>query len=119
MVDRVAELVEAVFNLLLTTLTSLIAHKACLPSLVAAWDLRASTCRDNEADADEEEIEITDDTSIIDLVCLRTNAQCDIKIFKQIRNNSYVIAYFCEVYLIVYIVQMVCLIKKVASSSKR
>lgn len=66
LVDRVAELVESVFNCLLVILTALIASKQCLPALTASWDLRASTCRDNEIEeaTDEEEIEITDDTSI-------------------------------------------------------
>ncbi|KAL5962223.1 Afadin [Taenia solium] len=70
LVDRVAELVESVFNSLLATLTALIASKSCLPALAASWDLRANTCRDNEVEAEEgdgEEIEITDDTSIDDL----------------------------------------------------
>lgn len=70
LVDRVAELVESVFNSLLATLTALIASKSCLPALVASWDLRANTCRDNEVEAEEgggEEIEITDDTSMDDL----------------------------------------------------
>ncbi|VDM16845.1 unnamed protein product [Hydatigera taeniaeformis] len=71
LVDRVAELVESVFNSLLATLTALIASKSCLPALTASWDLRASTCRDNEVEVEEgegEEIEITDDTSIYDPV---------------------------------------------------
>lgn len=74
LVDRVAELVESVFNSLLATLTGLIASKPCLPALAASWDLRANTCRDNEVEAEEgegEEIEITDDTSIDDLVSHR------------------------------------------------
>ncbi|KAL5106475.1 Afadin [Taenia crassiceps] len=71
LVDRVAELVESVFNSLLATLTALIASKSCLPALVASWDLRANTCRDNEVEeegeeGEGEEIEITDDTSIDD-----------------------------------------------------
>uniref|UniRef100_A0A0R3TB43 Dilute domain-containing protein n=1 Tax=Rodentolepis nana TaxID=102285 RepID=A0A0R3TB43_RODNA len=68
LVDRLAELVQSVFNNLLSTLTSLISYKRCLPALVASWDLRASTCRENETEGgEEEEIEITDDTSISDL----------------------------------------------------
>lgn len=71
LVDRLAELVESVFNSLLSTLTSLISSKKCLPALVASWDLRASTCRENETEGvEEEEIEITDDTSISDLVSI-------------------------------------------------
>lgn len=72
LIDRLAELIESVFNSLLSTLKALIAFKKCLPALAASWDLRASTCRDNEVDGDEEEeIEITDDTSISDLVRFR------------------------------------------------
>lgn len=71
--DRLAELVESVFNNLLSTLTDLISFKKCLPALIAAWDLRASTCRENETEVgQEEEIEITDDTSISDLVSFVT-----------------------------------------------
>uniref|UniRef100_A0A5K3EQF8 Afadin n=1 Tax=Mesocestoides corti TaxID=53468 RepID=A0A5K3EQF8_MESCO len=74
--DRVAELVESVFNSLLATCTALLSFKQCLPALVASWDLRAATCRDNESTGEvneggeerEEEIEITDDTSIDELV---------------------------------------------------